>query len=57
MINLLYVCNIYAQNNKPRISPEPNWITKIQVDYKITSLDIQAEDGYIDLDYEKQRKR
>ena len=53
-LSLLSVCNISAQNVKPRASAEPGWITKIPLDYKSTSLDAEAEDGYIDLDYEKQ---
>src|ERR1044071_2942082 len=53
-LSLLSVCNISAQNVRPRVSAERGWITKIPVDYKSTSLDAEAEDGYIDLDYEKQ---
>src|ERR1043166_10158210 len=54
IFGLLCFYNLNAQNKKPRALPEPGWITKVAVDYNASSLDKEAEDGYIDLDYEKQ---
>ncbi len=44
----------YCQNSKPTISKQPAWVTANTIDYKATSLEKEAEDGYVDLDYEKQ---
>jgi hypothetical protein len=46
--------NSFSQNNKPLISATPAWVTSNAIDYPSTSLDKEAEDGYIDLDFEKQ---
>jgi transglutaminase-like putative cysteine protease len=45
---------LQAQNKKIRIEKEPLWITTNPIDYSNSQLDHEAEDGYIDLDYEKQ---
>ncbi len=39
---------------KPSITKEPAWITVNPPNYNATFLDSEAEDGYIDLTYEKQ---
>lgn len=50
---LLSVC-VQAQKTRPQLSKEPAWVTHNVIDYKNTSLDGEAEDGYIYLAYEKQ---
>ena len=39
---------------KVQIEKEPLWVTVNTIDYSNTNLDKDAEDGYIDVDYEKQ---
>jgi hypothetical protein len=57
---LLFFClqlvasSVGANGRKPIIEKQPNWITITKVDYFKTNLDAGAEDGYSDLDYEKQ---
>jgi transglutaminase-like putative cysteine protease len=43
-----------CQNSKVAKEPAPPWITNSIIDYNLSSLDKDAEDGYVDLDYEKQ---
>lgn len=50
---MLIPCILHAQKNIS-ITKEPSWITVKQPDYTNTSLDKKAEDGYIDVDYERQ---
>ncbi|WP_170970984.1 DUF3857 domain-containing transglutaminase family protein [Ilyomonas limi] len=40
--------------NKPLSGKEPSWITLVSADYNKTTLHREAEDGYIDLDFQKQ---
>jgi transglutaminase-like putative cysteine protease len=44
----------WAQNNKPRTEKVPSWVTVNTPAYTNTKLDAQADDGYIDLLYDKQ---
>lgn len=44
---------LFSQNNKPLISKQPVWVTENKTEYSGT-LDKEAEDGYINLSYEKQ---
>lgn len=50
----LWCSALQAQNKKIRIEKEPVWITTNSIDYNNSQLDNEAEDGYVDLDYEKQ---
>jgi len=43
-----------GQNSKLRSSEEPSWITNNTIDYNNTKLEEDAEDGYMDLRFEKQ---
>jgi hypothetical protein len=45
---------LFSQNNKPLISAAPAWVTNNSIDYTNASLDKEAEDGSVDLDFEKQ---
>src|SRR6476659_3860095 len=45
---------LYGQNKKLSIAAEPAWISNIPVDYNKNALDAEAEDGYVDLAYQKQ---
>ena len=52
-LNMLFITGL-AQSVKPRITPEPSWITKAEIPYAKTHLDREASDGYIYLSYQKQ---
>jgi len=61
MRKLLYglVVGFFLQPNllaaqKVHVEKEPSWVTVTTIDYSNTNLDKDAEDGYIDVDYEKQ---
>jgi hypothetical protein len=43
-----------SQNRQPKVEGSPNWITQRAIDYTAHSLDHEANDGYVDLVYEKQ---
>src|SRR5829696_3370151 len=43
-----------AQNNKVQKASEPSWATIHTINYAATHLDRDSEDGYIDLDFERQ---
>jgi transglutaminase-like putative cysteine protease len=43
-----------GQNNKVNKEAAPLWITPTSINYNQSNLDNDAEDGYIDLDFEKQ---
>jgi transglutaminase-like putative cysteine protease len=45
---------LHAQNKGVKTGAEPVWITKNPVPYTMNSLDDEADDGYVDLVYEKQ---
>jgi len=49
-----FALSVYAKDKKPIIEKQPEWITITKVDYSKTNLDGEAEDGYSDLNYEKQ---
>lgn len=49
-----FVGTVYAKDGKPKIEKQPEWITVTKIDYSQTNLDDEAEDGYSDLNYEKQ---
>src|SRR6185369_13130482 len=51
---LFTFCQLSAQSRKPLAGKEPSWITQTVIDYSNTSMDNDAEDGYADLDFEKQ---
>ena len=44
----------FAQQKRPVTEKEPSWATINQYDYKDSHLDREAEDGYFDLEFEKQ---
>jgi hypothetical protein len=54
IIGLLLNITVQAQSKKIKIEKEPPWITVNQIDYSNTKLDHEAEDGYLDISYEKQ---
>lgn len=52
---LIVFCPVLLRSqSKPIISPTPVWITTNPVDYNSSTLEKEADDGSIDLDYEKQ---
>ncbi len=53
---LAAICINYfaASAQKPTSAKEPQWVVVNKLDYANTSLDKDAEDGYIDVDYERQ---
>ncbi len=50
----LFFCITVAAQKKPVTGKEPAWITVESPDYNNSRLNREAEDGYIDLDYQKQ---
>jgi transglutaminase-like putative cysteine protease len=53
-VNLLTFCKTEAQHRAPIAGKEPAWVTINTIDYTNNSLDKEAEDGYADLNFEKQ---
>ncbi|MEO6330054.1 MAG: hypothetical protein ABIO55_14050 [Ginsengibacter sp.] len=53
-LQILPFTNVSAQNSKLRYEKEPAWVTITKTDYKNKKFDGDAEDGYLDLAYEKQ---
>jgi hypothetical protein len=52
---LLLVCSFAeAKDTHPKIEPQPLWADTTQVDYRNTDLDREADDGYVDLIFDKQ---
>jgi transglutaminase-like putative cysteine protease len=45
---------LYAQNNRISTGIEPNWVTHNSIEYNNSKFNSEAEDGYIDLAFEKQ---
>jgi transglutaminase-like putative cysteine protease len=45
---------LQGQNKGVRTGAEPGWVTRNPVHYTMNSLDDEADDGYVDLMYEKQ---
>ncbi len=54
LLAVLLTLSILAQAQKPSAAKEPRWVNLSKPDYFNTSLDKEAEDGYVDMDYEKQ---
>src|SRR4051794_22985919 len=54
ILNLFVLTLASKAQNKPFTGKEPSWITTLPADYNKTMLNSEAEDGYIDLDYQKQ---
>ncbi|HVX50006.1 MAG TPA: DUF3857 domain-containing protein, partial [Chitinophagaceae bacterium] len=52
IIATLTCCGLGAQ--APAKGSIPAWVTVNKIDYKDTRLDREAEDGYLDMDYERQ---
>ena len=51
---LFLTVSVLAQKKGIQIAPAPTWITTNAVDYFNTKWDQDAEDGYVDVAYEKQ---
>jgi Domain of Unknown Function with PDB structure (DUF3857)/Transglutaminase-like superfamily len=54
ILTLLIPPILKAQNSKVQIEKQPDWITTNHIDYRDQKLDHVAEDGFIDLVFEKQ---
>lgn len=55
LINLLFISTyLSAQKQKLLVAKEPSWITVTAISYTNQALDHEAEDGYLDLAFEKQ---
>lgn len=52
--SFLFCINSFAQGDRPSVAVQPSWVSQIKADDVNTTLDREAEDGYIDVDYEKQ---
>jgi transglutaminase-like putative cysteine protease len=50
----LFCITLKAQNKELHAEKEPSWVTINAIDYSNSRLDHEAEDGYVDLVYEKQ---
>lgn len=50
----LFSVPVIAQQRRPLAGKEPSWVTINQYDYNDTRLNHEAEDGYFDIEYEKQ---
>jgi transglutaminase-like putative cysteine protease len=53
-LSLLVLISVSNAQNKPLSGKAPSWITANPTDYNKTALNNEAEDGYIDLDFQKQ---
>lgn len=52
---LFVLCiNSYAQNSKLTIAKVPSWVTTTSPSFENEKLEADAEDGYLDVDFEKQ---
>lgn len=54
LTSLFFFFILLLKAGSPVIQKQPAWVSSLPVDYKATSLDDEAEDGYADLHYEKQ---
>ncbi|HEX8278038.1 MAG TPA: DUF3857 domain-containing transglutaminase family protein, partial [Segetibacter sp.] len=54
LLLIFFVINSNAQNNKLTVEKEPGWVTINSINYNTHNQDDDAEDGYLDLAYEKQ---
>lgn len=53
-VQLLFQFQLNAQSSKLKSGKEPAWITINNSDYNNKKLEAEAEDGYLDLSFEKQ---
>lgn len=53
-VQFLLHFQLNAQNSKLRAEKEPAWVTINKTDYNNSKLEREAEDGYLDLGFEKQ---
>jgi len=51
---LLFSTCLEAQNKRFQVDKAPVWVTIDSIDYNNNKFDDEAQDGYIDIDYEKQ---
>lgn len=54
LFSSLYLPLFVKAQSKPLIQPEPAWVTHPAFDYNETRMDEEAENGYINLELEKQ---
>lgn len=54
LLAALLLAGLHALAQKTTAGPAPGWVTVNKIDYANTSLDREAEDGYVDMDFEKQ---
>jgi transglutaminase-like putative cysteine protease len=54
LITLLFNAFVSAQTRKPFIQKEPAWVTINPIEYNSHHLDKEANNGYIDLNFERQ---
>ena len=54
LLLLLLVFSASANNRKPVVEKQPQWVLPVTIPYNDHSLDDEAEDGYLDLHFEKQ---
>jgi len=49
-------CGLFAKSQNAKVvkEPTPKWVTVSAINYNLSNLDDNAEDGYVDLDYEMQ---
>jgi hypothetical protein len=51
---LVFFSTSLVTAQKVHVEKEPSWVTVNTIDYSNTSMDKDAEDGYVDVDFEKQ---
>ncbi len=51
---LVPFASILSQHNKPTTGKIPAWVSVNTIDFNAAALDKEAENGSVDLDYEKQ---
>ncbi|MFT3704066.1 MAG: DUF3857 domain-containing protein [Agriterribacter sp.] len=54
LITTGFVINIHAQQKRPSLGKPPSWVSVNKYDYNVAALEHEAEDGYLDLVYERQ---
>jgi transglutaminase-like putative cysteine protease len=55
LLNILFVFSIArVEASGPKMEKQPDWVTPTTIQYNSTQLDQDAEEGYVDLDFEKQ---
>jgi transglutaminase-like putative cysteine protease len=50
----IVLCCLCVNAQKPSVAGVPGWVTLNKLDYNNARLDREADDGYVDIDYEKQ---